>query len=80
MAAAPHLEDELGHGQRVAVAPVAGRVDHDPLGAVHLDHVGGPRRRALGDRIERHADPVAGVERSADRVLLDVVDAAPARG
>ena len=72
-----HLEDELGDGERVAVSPVAGRVDHDPVGAVDLDHVGGPGGRALGDRVERHAHPVAGVERVADGVFLDVVDADP---
>ena len=42
-----------------------------------LDHVGGAGGRALGDRVERHPDPVPGLERVADRVLLDVVDADP---
>ena len=31
MASPPHLEDQLRDRQRVAVPPVAGRVDHDPV-------------------------------------------------
>src|SRR5271157_3790921 len=61
MSSPPHLEDQLRDRQRVAVAPVAGRVDHDPFRSVHLDHVGGPGGGALGDRIERHSHPVTGV-------------------
>jgi hypothetical protein len=71
----PHLEDEFGHGQGVAVAPVASRVDHDPLGPIELDHVGGAGGRAFGGGVEGHADPVPGFERGSDGVLLDVVDA-----
>ena len=74
MAAALHLLDHLRHRQRVRLAPVAGRVRHDPLGADHLDDVHGPLRRALRRRVERHAAPEAVVEREPDRVLLDVVD------
>ena len=59
------------------MAPVAGRVGHHPLAAEHLNHVGRTSGSALGDRIERHPDPVTGVESVPDRVLLDMVDADP---
>ena len=32
---------QLRHRHRVGAAPVAGAVRHDPVGAVHLDDVGG---------------------------------------
>src|SRR5262245_66250133 len=48
VAAAAHLLDELRDGQRVRLAPVAGRVGHDTVSADHLDDVGRPPRRALG--------------------------------
>ena len=75
MAPPAKLEDEFRHRQRIAVAPVTRRVDHDPIGAVHLDHVGRASGCTLGDRIERHPHPVAGLESQADGVLLHVVDA-----
>ena len=70
-----HLQHQFRHGQRVGLAPVAGRVGHDPLGADHLDDVAGPRRRAFRRRVERHAAPEAAVQGQADGVLLDVIDA-----
>ena len=66
-----------GNGQRVAVPPVAGRVHQDALGSVQLDHVRRAGGSALAERVKRHPDPVPGVERQADRVFLDMVDADP---
>ena len=78
MPAGPHRHDEIGDRGRPRRPPVAGGVDQQPLRSVALDQVAGPLRRALRHRIERHAGPVAGVERRADRVLLDMIDHDPA--
>ena len=37
--AAAHRQDKVGHGRRLRRSPVARRVDHQPIGPVHLDHV-----------------------------------------
>src|SRR5205823_4729101 len=81
--AAAELEDALGHGDRVAVAPVAGGVDPQPVApapgcAVDLDDVRRPLRCHLAVGVERHARPETRVECQLHRVLLDVVDQHPA--
>ena len=46
MPAPLHFLNELRNGERVRLAPVAGRVGHDPLGADHLNDVHRPLRNS----------------------------------
>lgn len=74
VAAPAHFQDEIGHGRRFAGAPVAGGVDHQPLGTVAFDHVRSAGRGAFADGVERHAGPKASLKDGADGVFLDVID------
>ena len=74
MTAATHLLRGLGHGQRIAVTPIARAVEPDALGGDGFDHVDGAHGRGLRFGVKRDAGPEALVEDFVDGVLLDVVD------
>ena len=74
MAAATHLLRGLGHGQRIAVTPIARAVEPDALGGDGFNHVDGAHGRGLRFGIKRDAGPEALIEDFVDGVFLDMVD------
>ena len=68
-----HFESGFGNGQRVAAAPVAGRVHPQSLSAEHFDDVGRSLRSDLRIRIKRHARPETSVEDFSNGVFRKAI-------
>ena len=74
VAATAELEQCVGQHRWTRLAPIAGRVHHDPIGAEMFEDVDPALRRDFRHGIDRQATPEAVFFGEADRVFFAVID------
>ena len=74
ISAASHFEDGLVEGSRIGGAPIAGGIHEHVIDTEGFEGVDDAGRRILGDRINGHGGPEAGVANEADGMFFGMIE------